>query len=88
MEQKAINIVGSIIVGASMLAIGGTVKMILDLKTTVNKADVNTKEIDNNNKVLHRRVSQNHNDIDENKEQIARIDERSRINRQDIINGR
>lgn len=82
--QKTINIVGSIVVGLSMLAIGGSIKMIFDLKATVNKADVNTKSIDKNSKVLHGRITSNHEKIEEIYELSIRADERSRLNREDI----
>ncbi len=77
-EQKTINIVGSIIVGISILAFGGVVKMILDLKATVNKADVNTATIERTSKVLHRRVTSNHKKLEDAMELAIRVDERTR----------
>lgn len=74
-EQKTINIVGSIIAGISILAIAGMVKMILDLKSTVNKADVNTAAIERNNKVLHRRITANHEKLEEVQEMAVRADQ-------------
>jgi len=69
-RQKVINITGSLIVGASLLALGGTWKILMDLKSTVNKSDMNTKSIEkligdleDKNRVYHMRISENQKDI-------------------------
>ncbi len=83
-NQKAINIVGSIVVGISILSIGGLVKMILDVKATVNKADINAKAISKNSRVLHTRISDNHKKLEEVSEMAIRADCLSQVNREDI----
>ncbi len=83
-NQKAINIVGSIIVGLSIFAIGGLVKMILDVKATVNKADINAKTITKNSRVLHNRISDNHEKLERVSEMAIGADCLSRLNREDI----
>ena len=87
-RQKAINITGSIIVGLSILAIGGTIKMIFDLKSTVNKADINTKAIEKNSRILHGRISDNHEKLEKISEMAIKADTLSKINRVDILKSR
>ncbi len=83
-KQKAINITGSIIVGLTLLAIGGAIKMINDLKATVNKADINTKAIEKTSRVTHNRITKNHEKLEEVCEMAIRADERSVLNNRRI----
>lgn len=83
-RQKYINIAGSLVVGVSLLALGGTWKMIGQMRATINKADVNTKNIEqliedlkDKNRVYHMRINENQNAIVILKERTAMLDERS-----------
>jgi hypothetical protein len=85
-RQKYINIAGSLIVGASLLALGGTWKMIGQMRATINKTDVNTKNIEqlvedlkDKNRVYHMRISENQEDIIMLRERTAGINERTQI---------
>jgi D-mannonate dehydratase len=88
-RQKYINILGGIIVAISVAAIVGGWRMLMQLRTTIDKADLALEKIESNNRVYHLRITENENKIEKYIEDYAewkgRLDERTKAIQRELL---
>ncbi len=90
-RQGYYNIATGVTIALLVFLITGACGWVAKMQVTVNKADLALREGKRTNmelkdkvRVLHRRISDNHNEIKATSMLVTRVDERSKINRRDI----